>query len=152
MTTSTTARAPKPPARFALPDDVPPLVRAASLALAVARHCKCASWAEFVERLAARDDEVLALLATIEVDEADSALVAEHDHVLRLLHVKPLVTVAVCTACNGWVLVSGTPPTKCKTTMRCEGVKPVKASIASKAKAFVRESDDWADVSKPGYS
>lgn len=135
MSTST-PRTGKAPIRFVLDDDAPGLVRAASLALAVARHCKSGSWLEFAERLQARDDVTLELLAALEVDEADSALVAEHDHVLRLLHVKPLVTVAVCPNCEGWVVVAGTAPTKCKTRLRgCEGAgKPIKASIATKAK------------------
>ena len=142
----TSPRAAKPPARFALPDDVPGLARAASLALAIARHCKVNSWAEFVERVAAQDEQTLLLLAGIEVDEADAALVHRHDHVLRLLQVKPLVTVAVCPDCEQWVLVSGAAPTKCRVTQKCpSSAKPVKASIATKAKAPAVEPTE-ADI------
>lgn len=120
--------------RFTLPEDVPGLVRAAALALAVARHCKAESWADLVEQIEAGDEDTTLRLAELIIDPADSALVAEHDPVLRLLRVKPLLTVAVCPECEGWVLVSGAAPTRCKTTLRCPGVKPVKASIASKYK------------------
>lgn len=146
-----TARTPKPPVRFALPENVPGLVRAASLALAIARHCKATSWAEFADRVAAEDEATLTLLAGIEVDQADAALVREHDHILRLLHVKPTVSVAVCPVCEAWVLVAGTPPTKCRVTARCTGGtggvgKPVKASIATKEKV---EAAPPADLPEP---
>lgn len=123
----------KPLVRFALPDGVPGLVRAASLALAVARFCGANTWGEFVDKASAGDAATLKFMAQLDVDEMDSVLVAEHDAPLRLLRVRPLVTVAVCPVCQGWVLVSGGAPTKCKTTLRCDG-KPVKASIATKAK------------------
>lgn len=128
---------PSPPnaVRFAPPkDDLPNLARAASIALAVARHCKAATWAEFVERLAAEDQGTLDLLADVQVDRADSDLITRYDHVLRFLSVKPLVTVAVCPECEAWVMVSaGTAPSRC--TVGCGNGKPVKASIATKQKS-----------------
>lgn len=130
----------KPPVGFTLPDDVPGLVRATALALGVARHCKADSWATFAQRVAERDDDTLVLLAGLAITDADAVLIAEHDHVLRLLSHKPLITVAVCPACSGWVLVAGTAPTKCKVTLRCTG-KPIKASVATKEKPPADGSD-----------
>lgn len=132
-----TTRTPKPLARFALPEGVPPLARAASLALAVARHCKAASWTEFATKVAEQDEATLMLLAGLEIDPADMALIQHWDStgVLRMLRVRPTVTIAVCPSCEGWVLIaSGAAPTRCKTSLRCEG-RPVKASIAAKEKA-----------------
>lgn len=136
MSTTRKPRKPKPPTSFAAPVGVPGLVRAASLALAIARFTKCNTWTEFCERVAARDDEVFDHLALVDLPASDAALIERHDDVLRLLQVKPLVSVAVCPECQDWVLVAGTAPTKCRTTLRgCErAAKPIKASIAAKRK------------------
>lgn len=121
------------PVRFALPDGVPDLVRAASLALGVARHCKAQTWAEFAERAVERDPATLTRLAGLDVTDGDSDLVARYDQVLRFLSVRPLVTVAVCADCGAWTLVGSSVPTRCRVTRRCAG-RPVRASIATKQK------------------
>lgn len=119
--------------RFALPEDVPDLVRAASLGLAVARHCKADTWAGFAAAARRRDEETLARLAELDIETEEWRNVVDHEPVLQLLSVKPLVTVAVCPECGDWVLVAGAAPTRCKTTLRCTG-KPVRKGIATKQK------------------
>lgn len=127
---------PTPPnaVQFAPPkEDLPDLARAASIALAVARHCKAATWAEFAERLVTEDPGTLDLLASVQVDRADCDLITRYDRELRFLSVRPLVTVAVCPECEAWVMVStGSPPARC--TVGCGAGKPIKASIATKVK------------------
>jgi hypothetical protein len=134
---------PKPPVGFNSPKDGPDLVKAAAVALGVARHCRAESWADLVDRLESGDTDTLILLAGLYLTAEQSRLIEEADGngILRLLRVKPGVTVAVCPECNQWVLVVGTPPTKCKVTLRCVG-KPVKASIASKRPLEPHEVED----------
>lgn len=128
------SRAPATSARVRFdPPERPALVRAVSLGLAVLRHARCNTWSELAEKVQAGDEATLPRLTSLEVTDADSNLVAEHENVLMLLAVRPLLTVAVCPICGQWVLTGGPCPTRCTTGRRCPG-KPVKASIAGKDK------------------
>lgn len=117
---------------FVVPD-TPPLAQAASVALAVARFTKCNSWPELAAKVATGDAATLRLLAQLDVPTEISALISAHEPVLAQLTVRPLLAVAVCPTCQRWTLTAGPVPTRCKTTLRCEG-KPVKASIANRTK------------------
>lgn len=139
------------PVRFVDDETKPLLARAVALGLAVVRHCKAVTWADFEADLALlaeidpaeqaaqgaeidpRVKEVAKAHAALDLTQADWLLLARFAPVLNRLSVSPLVTVAVCGDCGEWVLVSSKTPSSCTMTAGCAG-KPVKASIATKAK------------------
>lgn len=120
------------PVRFVTAPTAPRLARAVSVALAVLRHTKARTWAELAARIDSGNEDVLRLLAGIELDDDQQALLDQHTPVLGLVSAIPLTTVAVCPQCSGWVLASAKSPTRCTITTGCAG-KPVKASVAPKA-------------------
>lgn len=135
------------PVRFEDDPNKPLLARAAALGLAVLRHCKALTWSDFerdldmIEGLDATGEievdsrlkEVIKALAALDLTEEERLLLARFRPVLNLLTVRPLVTVAVCPECGGWILVSTKTPSGCTMSAGCAG-KPVKASIATRIK------------------
>jgi hypothetical protein len=115
--------------RFDTDQGSPPLVAAASLALGLLRVTKTVTWADLVTdpgRLAA---------AGVEVSPDQVLLLNSHAEELAPLRVgPPMVTLAVCPECARWAVVSGgQPASTCSLTLGCTG-KPVRASVAARAK------------------
>lgn len=113
--------------------EAPRLAQAVSLALAVMKAAKTETW-ETTPHLDHDPTPVITaangLHVNLSVSQAD--LIAEfEDHFVVISPVSPVLSLAVCPNCQGFTMVSGTAPTKCKTTLGCEG-KPVKAAIAKK--------------------
>ncbi|MHB1599710.1 MAG: hypothetical protein ACYCXY_12680 [Acidimicrobiales bacterium] len=132
------ARTPPPPYRLKSNAGAPPLAQAVSIALAVLRAAGARRWDELGESLP----------AAIELSADQHQLLVDHADVLGFLRLtqkteegrSPTVTVAVCPACDEWVLASkGPAPTRCEITRGCTG-KPVKAAVATKDAGQVRRA------------
>ena len=119
------------PYRLKTSPAVPPTARAASIALGLLRAAGVTRWAEIGD----------VLPAAVEISDAEHRLLVDHVEILSFLRLAArlpdgtrtqTVTVAVCPACNEWVLVAGGPaPSRCEMTRGCTG-KPVKAAVAAK--------------------
>ncbi len=124
-------RTPPVPYRLKTSPAVPPTARAASIALGLLRAAGVTRWAEIGD----------VLPAAVELSDAEHRLLVDHVEILSFLRLAArlpdgtrtqTVTVAVCPACNEWVLVAGGPaPSRCEMTRGCTG-KPVKAAVAAK--------------------
>jgi hypothetical protein len=163
--------------RFVAAPEAPPLAQAASLALAITRHCGLNTFPEVLDRLdeiaqvelpAVEDaveeagpvdptllpqlqadlDDFNRRFAALDLDQDDLDLLIEHAEVIAQLTVRPLVTVAVCPECDDWILVSKTVPSTCTLTTGCKG-KPVKASILAKEKPPVVDDPEPPESVQP---
>lgn len=83
-------------------------------------------------------------LREVDLDERDIDLLDEHAEILAMLHVTPLVTVAVCQTCGEWILLHGNPPSGCTLSRGCRG-KLTKASKAPRAKETKAVEPDLAE-------
>lgn len=113
------------------PDGLPPLAEAASLALACFEHFKVNDWDEMAEAISqvGVDAERTKQFSTLLIADDQAELMNEHAAVLRHLSRKPMVTLAVCDTCDGWLLVSKAAPSRCKAKWGCTGT-PVRATKA----------------------
>lgn len=121
----------------------PPLAQAVSLALSVIKAAKATTWEE-VPAIDTASTPVIVSPAGLHINLslAQADLIAEHAaHFVLISTAAPIMTLAVCPDCDGWTVVAGAGPTKCKTKLGCEG-KPVKASAAKKAVPVPVETPD----------
>ena len=124
-------RTPPAPYRLKTNPAVPPMARAASIALGLMRAAGVTRWAEMGD----------VLPAAVELRDEEYRLLVDHIEILSFLRLaarledgtrSPTVTVAVCPECGEWVLISSGPaPNRCEMTRGCAG-KPVKAAVATK--------------------
>lgn len=125
---------------------LPPLVRAASLALALIKGAKVSSWAELAEAIEAGDPQAQAVAVTT----AQNALLSEHAAMLGVLRVgAQSVVIAVCPICDRYCLMtSAASVTKCGLTRGCIG-KPKKAQVATLYKAPPAQPRPETAAAKP---
>lgn len=167
MTTSSAKpgrkRKPLPFVRFDTPTDLPPMAAAATLCVGVLKWTRVNSLEEF-QTLAAdsasANETFWKQLALLDLDQSQQDLLRSYDPVLKLIRIKPAVTVAVCPACctrevhgtdgsvafHGWQVIVGQAPSKCRVTTGCDG-KPVKARTPVQVKI---ERDEDGDAIEPG--
>lgn len=118
----------------------PPLVQAASLALALMRATGAARWAELVSNPGRLDG--------IAINEDQLALLNEHRWELQWLkNDTPRLTLAVCPACARFSVVTGAAPASCLLTMGCPG-KPIRVTAAAKWKP-ADDTDPAQDDGEP---
>lgn len=111
----------------------PPLVQAASLALALLRAAKTPTWVQ----LCANPER----LSKVDVDPDQLELMNAHAGPLGLLRAtSPALTLAVCPACGLYTAVNSSAPSSCPLTLGCPG-KPVRVTAAAKPKPPAKKSD-----------
>lgn len=162
---ATTPRKPRklPPfVRFATPTGVPPLVAAASICMSVLRFTRANSLAD-LQAMSLSDPAEHGTfrkqLSLVDLTPEQYDMFRIYEPVLKLIRVKPGITVAVCpncyahetenstgTAFHGWQIISGQPPAKCKVTTGCT-TKPIKAVACTQIKI---ERDEHGDAIEPG--
>lgn len=112
-----------PPKVIVHAPDVPEVVQAAQIAQIAMRAAKVETWDQFVGKT---DGELRALIS-LTADQ--QGILEDNRHILPYLQVSPLVTVAACSACGRYGLVSSAAvPAKCAFTLRCPG-SVTKASV-----------------------
>lgn len=111
--------------------DGPPLVRAASLALAFMRATKAPNWEAFV---ASVNEDPAAVLGQLRVTPEQLELMNEHRDAIAMMKVdSPALTLAVCPVCSRFSIVAAQPPATCNLKLGCTG-KPIRVSAAVKTK------------------
>ena len=137
----TRAKVPPAPVYLALPasdegeTQIPEVVQAVSVALALLIEGGCETWAEFMNP----DDDTYrrkALSKVIITDELGE-LLDKYPTILTWISRKPSTTVVVCPVCLEFSVTLGTCPSSCKITPRCEGkpIRVVRAKTPTKSRA-----------------
>jgi len=135
--------------------DLPRLVQAASVALAVLTHVKLRSIGDLKTALDGADDRVRQLLAEVRLSDEARQLLTDSDiaPVLGLLRARTnkadgrqhMLTVAVCPVCGEWSLVGGAGgPARCLLRGGCSG-RPVKAVPGSRRRVEDSETSPSVD-------
>lgn len=117
----------------------PALWVAAGIGGYLLRATRTNSWAQLADAVDAEDLPVATRLADYLIDDEQTALLDEWTDVISLIRVDPVRTIAVCDACEQWILVgTRAVPSGCRLTLDCKG-KVAKAPRGRKVKI---ESDD----------
>lgn len=120
----------KPPKVIAHAPNAPAVVQAAQIALVAMKAARVATWAEFV----ARPDADLRAMVSLTAEQ--QGLLEDNRHILPMLGVKPLITVAACTVCGRYGLVgSAAASAKCAFTLRCEGTVTKASAVDFRVRA-----------------
>lgn len=113
----------KPPKVITHAPSAPDVVKAAQIALIAMKTAKVYTWEEFI----ARPDSELRTMLSLTAEQ--QGLLEDHRHILPLLNIRPLITVAACNTCGRYGLASSAAvPVKCGYTLRCDGAVS-KASV-----------------------
>lgn len=110
--------------------DGPPLVQAASVALAFMRATQAPNWEAFVAAVE-RDP---AALGALRVTPEQLELMNAHRDAIAIMKVdSPALTLAVCPVCGRYSVVAAQPSATCNLKLGCTG-KPIRVSAATKTK------------------
>ena len=121
--------------------DIPEAAQAAQIAMIVMRLLHVESWQQLVELSVTEDVRRTVYLTAIQQD-----LIDRFAHILPMLRMSPMVTVAACPVCGRYGLQDRRPVAKaCWFTLRCPG-SPVKAP------ATEARDPDAAPRARPGSS
>lgn len=127
-----------------------PRLRAAGLALGMLAHCKVSTWADLETRVEQRDPVTVARLRSVKLADDQRQAMADHPAMVRAVaatvrasatqaEAQSRRTIATCTNCEGWIMLSGATKDK----LRC----PVcEAPMTKAAPAAMREIPTLAVV------
>lgn len=108
-----------------------PLLKAADIVTALLKHTRANSLQDLYTKIEQQDEDVLAKLATIVLDDSQIDLIESHGADLALLRNLPSANLVECSVCGAVGVVSGLASRKCNMKLGCEGT-PVKSSSAKK--------------------
>ena len=111
MATSTLARH-----KFIHHDEtLPPIGQAAHIVLLTLKAAGCSTWAQLVETPEAQ--------ARVRLGREQQDLIDSYSYLLPLMKAKPVLTIAVCDACNRFLMTpnAGNAKMRCNLTSSCTG-------------------------------
>lgn len=127
---------------------LPPLAQAVSLALTVLRLARQPTWDALVAALVGEDPATLKAMSALHLAGAQRELLDTHAAAIRLVATtSPRRTIALCSQCGEHIVLTGTAPSSCTMTLRCEGtyVKVAPAKADQRPADQAEESDEHLD-------